>query len=152
VTASGTIFIGNERLRDVYMSKRISEPGLRRVMVEYARGGNVEQVLQQEIHNKELTYERDPRMRKQLAAKLSAASEKASTGKGKLGQHGGKAVEAVKPALAASAQKAKSAGQKAATTAGKTAKKLDNPNNPMQQVVVRTWAVVTVVLAIIVVI
>jgi len=142
LAASETVVIGGERLRDIYESHRITEPGLRHVMAEYVRGGHPEKALQQEIHNKELTYERDPRMRKTLATKLATTGSKAADRAGKL-------ATGAKPALAASTEQAKKVGKKVVSQVVSTARKLDNPSNPVQQVVVRTWAAVTVVLALI---
>jgi len=92
--------------------------------------------------NKELTYERDPHMRKNLANKLANTGSKAADVAGKL-------ATGARPRIAASSERAKSVGRKVVDQAVSTAKKLDNPSNPMQQVVVRTWVVTTIILAII---
>jgi hypothetical protein len=73
VAVAETIPAGATTLNRVYETNLISERGLRRVVAEARRGGNVARVLQEELLIKELSYERDPRMRdRQLKALQSA--------------------------------------------------------------------------------
>ena len=61
--ASDHIAVGATTVRKVYETNLISERGLRRVVGEYRRGGDVRRVLAEEMLSKELSYERDPLLR-----------------------------------------------------------------------------------------
>lgn len=61
--AAEKVRIEGVSLRELLDSRRLDERGARRVMVEYLRGGNVGEVLSRELMEKELQYERDPRMK-----------------------------------------------------------------------------------------
>jgi len=65
MTAAAEITVDSVSLSSVFENHQVSERGLRRMVAEYYRGGDVRQVLQQEKHIKELSYERDPRYRDQ---------------------------------------------------------------------------------------
>ena len=55
-------------LRQIYESRQITEPGLRRIAGEFLRGGDIKRAVQQERQIKEMQFERDPQMRDRLAA------------------------------------------------------------------------------------
>ncbi len=61
--AAAAVPVGATNLRRVYETNLISEQGLRRLMVEHERGGDVQRSLKRELIEKEMSYERDPRMR-----------------------------------------------------------------------------------------
>lgn len=61
------IIIDGASIRSVYEARRISESGLKHVVREYLRGGNVRKVLAQALLEKELSYERDPVLRDHFA-------------------------------------------------------------------------------------
>lgn len=58
-------------LKELQDTKRLDERGVRRVLAEHLRGGNVNEVLAKELLEKELSFERDPRMRAQIASHLA---------------------------------------------------------------------------------
>ncbi len=60
---SDKIIIEGASLRQIYESHLIGERGLRRLVAEYLRGGNVKKVLRREIVEREIDFERDPAMR-----------------------------------------------------------------------------------------
>jgi hypothetical protein len=47
----------------VFETNLISEHGLRRLLEVHERGGNVREALERELVEKEMSYERDPRLR-----------------------------------------------------------------------------------------
>ncbi|HVS58784.1 MAG TPA: hypothetical protein VHD60_03540 [Candidatus Saccharimonadales bacterium] len=60
---SAGIDVSGVTLRSVYESKRVSEPGLRRLIKEYYRGGDMQLALAQEMVEHERAFEKDPLMR-----------------------------------------------------------------------------------------
>lgn len=58
-------------VRSIYEAHRITEPGLRRVVYEYLRGGDIKHAVQAELEIKEMTYERDPFLRDLVAAEAA---------------------------------------------------------------------------------
>ena len=79
------IIIDGASVRSVYEAKRISENGLKHVVNEYLRGGNVRKVLAQEMLEKELSYERDPILRDHFAGISISGSASSSFGKATVG-------------------------------------------------------------------
>ncbi|HET6924557.1 MAG TPA: hypothetical protein VFH39_01870, partial [Candidatus Saccharimonadales bacterium] len=152
LAASEQVVISGERLSEVYESKRISEAGLRNVMMEHARGGDAEKLLKQEILNKEMSYERDPQLRKRLTSGVSAASHGLAGAGAAAGAATANLAHKAVPKVAATAERTKDIGKKVVQQAVNTGKKLDDPGKPLQQVIVRTWATVTILLAIIAII
>lgn len=71
---SKKIIIDGTSVYKIYESKRITESGLNRIVHEYLRGQDVKKVLEQEMLIKELTYERDPRIRDSMSAATSSAA------------------------------------------------------------------------------
>lgn len=63
LVAAAEVRVGATNLRKVYETNLISEQGLRRLLAENDRGGNVREMLEREIVEKEMSYERDPRIR-----------------------------------------------------------------------------------------
>jgi hypothetical protein len=64
---SERIMVDGTSLRQIYESKLIGERGLRRLLAEHLRGGDVKKVLRQEIIEREIDFERDPILRDQPA-------------------------------------------------------------------------------------
>jgi hypothetical protein len=60
---SGSIEIDSSNLRRIYETKLIGENGLRRLIKEYLKGGDLKKLLRQEIFEREMDFERDPAMR-----------------------------------------------------------------------------------------
>lgn len=76
------IRVGGESLRQIYEDDRISQRGLRRAVETYLHGGNVRQVLKQELLIKAIAMELDPVLRDRApeaadaaAAAISSANE-----------------------------------------------------------------------------
>ncbi|HEX4774203.1 MAG TPA: hypothetical protein VH234_01680 [Candidatus Saccharimonadales bacterium] len=63
LTLSEKIIVDGTSLRQIYETHLIGERGLRRLVGEYLRGGEVKKVLRQEIVEHEIDFERDPAMR-----------------------------------------------------------------------------------------
>lgn len=63
MSLSEKIMIEESSLRQIYETKLIGEKGLRRIVAEYLRGGDVKKVLRQEIIEREIDFERDPILR-----------------------------------------------------------------------------------------
>jgi len=57
------IVVSGATLKEVYEAKRISEPGLRRLIAEHERGGDMQVALVHEIVEHERGFERDPLLR-----------------------------------------------------------------------------------------
>lgn len=60
---SEEIIVDNTTLRHVYETHLISENGLRRLVYEYMRRGNLQEALHHEILEHETDFERDPELR-----------------------------------------------------------------------------------------
>ncbi len=60
LAASADIFIGSVDLRSIYEDNKISEDGLRRLVVEHHHGGDIRGPLKDEMLKKEMSYELDP--------------------------------------------------------------------------------------------
>lgn len=71
---SERIVVDGTSLRQVYETRLVSEKGLRRLVAEYLRGGDIKQALRQEVVEREIDFERDPVMRDQQPAAVSSAA------------------------------------------------------------------------------
>lgn len=60
---SERIMVDGTSLRQIYETKLIGERGLRRLVAEHLRGGDVKKALRQEIIEREIDFERDPVLR-----------------------------------------------------------------------------------------
>jgi hypothetical protein len=60
---AANVAVGATNLRRVYETHLVTEQGLRRLLVEHERGGDVQKILRRELVEKESSFERDPRMR-----------------------------------------------------------------------------------------
>ncbi len=60
---SEKIMVEGTTLRQIYETHLIGERGLRRLIGEYLRGGDVKKALRQEVVEREMDFERDPAMR-----------------------------------------------------------------------------------------
>ena len=80
---SETIVVGATTIRRVFETDLISERGLRRIVSEHLRGGDVRRVLTEELMIKEIGHELDPMLRDRSpedTQTASGASSAASTG------------------------------------------------------------------------
>ena len=62
------INLGGDSLSELLGLGRIDEAALRRIVGEFLTGGDVHAALKRELHVREMAYERDPRLRKSIAA------------------------------------------------------------------------------------
>lgn len=60
LVAGAEISIGSVDLKSIYEDHKISEEGLRRLVVEHRHGGDIRNTLKDEMLKKELSYEQDP--------------------------------------------------------------------------------------------
>jgi hypothetical protein len=60
LTAGAEISIGSVDLRSIYEDNKISEDGLRRLVIEHAHGGDIRAILKDEMLKKEMSFELDP--------------------------------------------------------------------------------------------
>ena len=62
------INLGGDSLSELLGLGRIDEAGLRRIVGEFLTGGDVQAALKRELQQREMAYERDPRLRRSIAA------------------------------------------------------------------------------------
>lgn len=74
---SEEIAVDNTTLRHVYDTHLIGENGLRRLVHEHMRGGNLKEALQHEILEHETAFERDPQLRHQQPPQLVRSDTRA---------------------------------------------------------------------------
>ncbi|PIZ61885.1 hypothetical protein COY17_03445 [Candidatus Saccharibacteria bacterium CG_4_10_14_0_2_um_filter_52_9] len=89
LSISEKIIVDGSSLRQIYETHLIGERGLRRLVGEHLRGGDLKRALRQEVIEREIDFERDPAMRDIKAsgavdapggtAKLNELIEKASS-------------------------------------------------------------------------
>lgn len=63
MAVSEKIAVNNTNLRRIYESHLVGEQGLRRLVEAHMRGGDIQKVLQQEMLEHQIDFERDPVMR-----------------------------------------------------------------------------------------
>jgi hypothetical protein len=63
LTLSEKVIVEGSTLRQVYETQLISERGLRRLISEYLRGGDVLKAFRRELVEREIDFERDPKLR-----------------------------------------------------------------------------------------
>lgn len=117
---SEKIVVEGASLRSVYESKRITEKGLRRLVGEYFRGGNMPKRLAKEILEHERGFERDPQLREHFAGQGidgSGASGLAADSQATTGDHAFSGLTAKQSKARLSLAKAVTSPQKVAMTA-----------------------------------
>ena len=72
---SEKISVGDSSLRKIYETHLIGERGLRRLVAEYLRGGDIKKALRSEIVEHEIDFERDPAMRDIAPASQSSQNQ-----------------------------------------------------------------------------
>jgi hypothetical protein len=65
---SEKMYVEGSSLRQIYETHLVGEKGLRRLVTEFLKGGDVKKVLRREIVEREIDFERDPVMRDQARA------------------------------------------------------------------------------------
>ncbi|HSH18782.1 MAG TPA: hypothetical protein VK978_05360 [Candidatus Saccharimonadales bacterium] len=92
--ASEKVRVDGVTLKEIQQTHNLDERAVRRVMTAFVEGGNVREALNREIVEKELKYERDPKLRQaKSGGKSGGDGAAASTGAavlGLLGASGGK--------------------------------------------------------------
>ena len=78
---SEKVKVDGTSLRKIYESQLVTEKGLRRLVTEYLRGGNVSRALKRELVEHQIDFERDPILRDKQTA--SSATVAATNGAGK---------------------------------------------------------------------
>lgn len=63
IAISETIFIDGSSLRQIYETHLIGERGLRRLVAEQLKGGDLHNALRLEVMEREMDFERDPNLR-----------------------------------------------------------------------------------------
>lgn len=84
---SEKILVDGNSLRQIYETRLIGERGLRRLIAEYQRGGDMQAALRREVVEHEIDFERDPAMRD--AALTEDAPKPKSGGAADSGASGG---------------------------------------------------------------
>ncbi len=70
---SDSILVDGNSLRQIYESHLIGERGLRRLVAEYLRSGDLRKALRQEVVEREIDFERDPVLRDMAPAEHQQA-------------------------------------------------------------------------------
>lgn len=76
---SANIRVGDTDLKKIYEAKLVSEQGLRNMVREHMEGRDIRRSLAKEFIAKELSFERDPLLRKQIQADAGLMTAGAST-------------------------------------------------------------------------
>jgi hypothetical protein len=79
LTLSEKVIVEGSTLRQVYETHLISERGLRRLVSEYLRGGDVVRAFQREIIERQIDFERDPKLRDTVRKGLKSSGGTSST-------------------------------------------------------------------------
>jgi len=78
---SEQIIIDGASLRQIYETHLVGEHGLRRLIDEHLRGGDIKKALRREIVEREIDFERDPAIRDMAAYSAPAISQSSATSK-----------------------------------------------------------------------
>lgn len=81
LSLSEQIVIDGSSLRQIYETHLVGERGLRRLVDEHLRGGDVKKALRQEIIEREIDFERDPAMRDMPVVTVQPPARKPVTAK-----------------------------------------------------------------------
>ena len=73
LTLSEKVIVEGSTLRQVYETNLISERGLRRLITEYLRGGDVVRAFRRELVEREIDFERDPKLRDAVRKNLKSS-------------------------------------------------------------------------------
>jgi hypothetical protein len=85
---SEKVIVEGSTLRQVYETHLVSERGLRRLIAEYLRGGNVVKAFKRELIEREIDFERDPKLRDSIRKNLKSSGGASSSLKNMLEQVG----------------------------------------------------------------
>jgi|GEM_PF-3767298 len=140
LSISEKVVIEGVSLRRIYEGKQISELGLRRIVGEYLRGGDIKHALDQELLLKQMAYERDPQLRDKLQPVFGASAS------------GGGATAQTQSAQAKPGQSTSKQDDASAKEDESAKRRQQKSKNPGEQVLVRAWVTAIVLLAFIAVI
>jgi hypothetical protein len=76
LAVSEKIVVDGSSLRQIYETHLVGERGLRRLVAEHLRGGNVKKALRREMVEREIDFERDPAMRDRPGVAAMGATTK----------------------------------------------------------------------------
>lgn len=76
IKLSDNIDVEGSTLKQIYDTHLIGENGLRRLVAEHQRGGNLNEALKQEITEREIDFERDPILRDMAKPSSSSTTSK----------------------------------------------------------------------------
>ena len=79
LTLSEKIRVEGSTLRQVYETHLLSERGLRRLVAEYLRGGDVVRAFKRELIDRQMDFERDPKLRDTIRKNVQATGGKSPT-------------------------------------------------------------------------
>ena len=79
LTMSEKINVEGSTLRQVYETHLISERGLRRLVAEYLRGGDVVRAFKRELIERQMDFERDPKLRDAIRKNIRGGGGKSPT-------------------------------------------------------------------------
>lgn len=108
---SEKVVVDGTTLRQIYETQLVSEKGLRRLMAEHLRGGNVSRALRRELIERQIDFERDPIMRDKSHA--GSADQAAKTVLTELLKQAGAPTEAQTQPLGGAIQKNQAAARDA---------------------------------------
>lgn len=74
LSLSEKVVVEGSTLRQVYETHLVSERGLRRLVTEYLRGGDVQRAFKRELVEREIDFERDPILRDNVRRQLKGSS------------------------------------------------------------------------------
>lgn len=76
---SETILVEGTSLRKIYNNHLVGERGLRRLVIEHFRGGDMKRALRREVVEHEIDFERDPVMRDHSSGNVTSPAVSTST-------------------------------------------------------------------------
>jgi hypothetical protein len=79
LTLSEKVIVEGSTLRQVYETNLITERGLRRLIVEYLRGGDVARAFKHELVEREIDFERDPKLRDTIRKSMKTGGSSSLT-------------------------------------------------------------------------
>ncbi len=75
-----SISIDGVSVYEMFVARRIDESGLRKIIVEYLRGGDLRDVIKNEIIRQQLKFERDPQLRDRPVGESGGSTRKVASG------------------------------------------------------------------------
>lgn len=114
LSLSEKIVVDGTSLRNIYETQLISEKGLRRLVAEHLRGGNLARALKRELIERQIDFERDPVLRDKSTRAAAGTAGQAAV-KAVLGQNGKSSSDATRSDKKSSSQATKNQNSNATT-------------------------------------